>query len=189
MNNMDTITEACWEGYKQVGMKDKGGKMVPNCVPIKETIKKVDGSYAVYPKKGGDRLGTHSSKSAAQKQLAAIEISKHKHESIDEIYDGEFCTACLAKYILEATKNNYLNEAEYQGRKVPLGKPMRGDVAKFKVFVKDPSTGNVKKVNFGDKKMRIKKSNPARRKSFRARHNCANPGPKTKARFWSCRKW
>ena len=82
-----------------------------------------------------------------------------------------------------------LDEAEYHGRKVPLGKPMRGDVKKFKVYVKDPSTGNIKKVNFGDPNMRIKKSNPARRKSFRARHNCANPGPRTKARYWSCRKW
>jgi hypothetical protein len=82
-----------------------------------------------------------------------------------------------------------LQEAEYHGRKVPLGKPMRGDVKKFKVFVRNPTTGKVKKVNFGDKKMRIKKSNPKRRKSFRARHNCANPGPRTKARYWSCRKW
>jgi hypothetical protein len=82
-----------------------------------------------------------------------------------------------------------LNEAEYQGRKVPLGKPMRGDVAKSKVYVKDPKTGNVKKVNFGDPNMKIKKSNPARRKSFRARHNCDNPGPRTKARYWSCRAW
>jgi hypothetical protein len=82
-----------------------------------------------------------------------------------------------------------LEEAEYQGRKVSLNKPMRGDVKKFKVFVRDPKTGNVKKVNFGDPNMRIKKSNPARRRSFRARHNCANPGPKTKARYWSCKKW
>jgi len=80
-------------------------------------------------------------------------------------------------------------EAEYRGRKVKLNKPMRGDVKKFKVYVKDPKTKNVKKVNFGDKNMRIKKSNPKRRKSFRARHNCDNPGPKTKARYWSCRKW
>jgi len=92
-----------------------------------------------------------------------------------------------------------LDEAEYQGRKVPLGKPMRGDVKKFKVYVKDPKTGNVKKVNFGhggtsakragQKTMKIKKSNPARRRSFRARHNCDNPGPRTKARYWSCRAW
>ena len=90
-------------------------------------------------------------------------------------------------------------EAEYRGRKVPLNKPMRGDVKKFKVYVKDPKTGNVKKVNFGhggtsakklgQKTMKIRRSNPKARKSFRARHNCANPGPKTKARYWSCRKW
>jgi hypothetical protein len=82
-----------------------------------------------------------------------------------------------------------LEEAEYRGRKVKLGKPMRGDVKKFKVFVKNPKTGNVKKVNFGDPNMRIKKSNPKRRKSFRARHRCENPGPRTSARYWSCRKW
>jgi hypothetical protein len=81
-----------------------------------------------------------------------------------------------------------ITEAEYQGRKVPLGKPMAGDVKKSKVYVKGPS-GRVVKVNFGDKKMKIKKSNPKRRKSFRARHNCANPGPRHKARFWSCRAW
>ena len=79
-------------------------------------------------------------------------------------------------------------EAEYQGRKVQLGKKMAGDVKKSKVYVRNPK-GNVVKVNFGDKKMKIKKSNPARRKSFRARHNCANPGPRHKARYWSCRSW
>jgi hypothetical protein len=81
-----------------------------------------------------------------------------------------------------------LDEAKYQGREVPLGKKMAGDVKKSKVYVRKPN-GNVVKVNFGDKKMRIKKSNPARRKSFRARHNCSNPGPRHKARYWSCRSW
>ena len=80
------------------------------------------------------------------------------------------------------------NEAEYQGRKVPLGKPMAGDVAKSKVYVKKPN-GKVVKVHFGDKNMKIKKSNPNRRKSFRARHRCENPGPRWKARYWSCRAW
>lgn len=94
---------------------------------------------------------------------------------------------------------NELWEAEYRGRKVALNRPMKGDVKKFKVYVKDPKSGNIKKVNFGhggtsakklgQKTMRIKKHIPSRRKSFRARHNCANPGPKTKARYWSCRKW
>lgn len=81
-----------------------------------------------------------------------------------------------------------IDEAKYQGREVKLGKPMAGDVKKSKVYVRGPK-GNVVKVNFGDKTMRIKKSNPARRKSFRARHNCDNPGPRHKARYWSCRMW
>ena len=82
-----------------------------------------------------------------------------------------------------------MDEAEYHGRKVPLGKPMKGDVKKSKVYVKDPKTGNIKKVNFGDPNMRIKKSIPGRRKSFRARHHCENPGSRLKARYWSCRAW
>ena len=86
-------------------------------------------------------------------------------------------------------ENIQLDEAEYQGRDVKLGKPMQGDVKKFKVYVRNPATGKIIKVNFGDPNMRIKKSNPARRRSFRARHNCKNPGPRTKARYWSCRKW
>ena len=87
-----------------------------------------------------------------------------------------------------------LEEAEYQGRKVKLGKPMQGDTKKFKVYVKNPK-GNVVKVNFGQGgkakggTMKIRKSNPEARKSFRARHNCDNPGPRHKARYWSCRKW
>tara|TARA_Y100001972_G_scaffold125000_2_gene175325 strand:+ start:141 stop:1418 length:1278 start_codon:yes stop_codon:yes gene_type:complete len=104
-----------------------------------------------------------------------------------------------ADRIGDMVNEDQLEEAEYRGRKVKLNKPMRGDVKKFKVYVKDPKTGNIKKVNFGhggtsakrkgEKTMKIKKSNPKRRKSFRARHNCDNPGPKTKARYWSCRKW
>jgi hypothetical protein len=91
-------------------------------------------------------------------------------------------------YLAFSEDENDMFEAEYQGRNVKLNKPMRGDVKKFKVYVKNDK-GNVIKVNFGDPNMKIKKSNPARRKSFRARHNCDNPGPKTKARYWSCRKW
>jgi uncharacterized Rmd1/YagE family protein len=91
-----------------------------------------------------------------------------------------------------------ITEAEYRGRDVKLNKPMRGDVKKFKVYVKNPK-GNVVKVNFGhggtsakkagEKTMRIKKNNPERRKAFRARHNCDNPGPRHKARYWSCKAW
>jgi hypothetical protein len=88
-----------------------------------------------------------------------------------------------------------ITEAEYQGRKVQLGKIMQGDIKKFKVYVKNDK-GKVVKVNFGfggksakGKIMRIKKSNPERRRSFRARHNCDNPGPRWKPRYWACRTW
>ena len=114
---------------------------------------------------------------------------------------GNACGACLFEQLQEASCGcpDLMGEAEYQGKKVTLNKPTRGDVKKFKVYVKDPSTGNVKKVNFGhggssakakgEKTMKIRKNNPEARKSFRARHNCDNPGPKTKARYWSCKKW
>ena len=117
-----------------------------------------------------------------------IEISANEELSdIEETYDGnEF----FENYgVMWFNEDDEMDEAEYQGRKVKLGKPMRGDVKKFKVYVRDPKTKNIKKVNFGDPNMKIKKSNPARRRSFRARHNCDNPGPRTKARYWSCRKW
>ena len=122
----------------------------------------------------------------------AIELSQDGHTLTMDDYDvivGDDADG----------EEEMMGEAEYQGRKVPLGKPMRGDVKKFKVYVKDPKTGNIKKVNFGhggtsakragQKTMKIKKSDPKRRKSFRARHRCDNPGPRTKARYWSCRMW
>jgi len=91
--------------------------------------------------------------------------------------------------IAKLKKMNKVDEAEYQGRDVKLGKPMSGDVKKYKVYVRDPKSGNVKKVNFGDKNMEIKRDNPARRKNFRARHNCSDKKDRTKAGYWSCRMW
>lgn len=145
---MQYIDEACWKGYQQYGMKKKGRRQVPNCVPIKEA-------------------------------------------------EG-YCESCLIEYIKEAYATDKpefiemiepgLNEAEYHGRKVQLGKPMQGDVKKFKVYVKNDK-GNVVKVNFGDPNMRIRKNNPARRRSFRARHRCHTAKDRTSARYWSCRKW
>jgi len=143
--NEESVNEACWVGYKQVGMKDKGGRKVPNCVK---------------------------------------EITEIFYESDGKGYG----------YTFEHIKDLSLKEAEYQGRKVKLGKIMQGDAKKFKVYVKNPK-GNVVKVNFGQGggakggTMKIRKSNPKARKSFRARHNCDNPGPRHKARYWSCRKW
>jgi len=114
-------------------------------------------------------------------------------ESIEEYYVENFQDVNELVEFLKENKPT-LSEAEYQGRKVQLNKIMQGDVKKFKVYV-NKTSGNVVKVNFGhkgkggEKTMSIKKNNPERRKSFRARHNCDNPGPKHKARYWSCRKW
>jgi hypothetical protein len=113
------------------------------------------------------------------------EINEYDVENIDDIRD--FITF-IKEYVQQLSESK-ITEAEYQGRKVPLGKPMRGDSKKFKVYVKNPKTGKVVKVNFGQKGMNIKKNNPKRRAAFRARHNCKNPGPRTKARYWSCRAW
>jgi hypothetical protein len=98
--------------------------------------------------------------------------------------DGKTVPNCVPKN--ESIEE--VNEAKYHGKEVPLGKKLPGDVKKSKVYVRKPN-GKVVKVNFGDKSMRIKKSNPARRKSFRARHNCKNPGPRWRARYWSCKAW
>ena len=111
-----------------------------------------------------------------------------EEEGIEEYNEGEFCAECLKEYIIN--HKDVLTEAEYQGRKVQLGKPfLTPDGPKKRaVYVKNKK-GNVIKINFGQKGVKIKKNNPKRRKSFRARHNCDNPGPRWKARYWSCRKW
>jgi hypothetical protein len=113
-------------------------------------------------------------------------ISKINENQSDIIYEDIYGTV---------ENIDFLNEAEYQGRKVQLGKIMQGDIKKFKVYVKNDK-GKVVKVNFGfggksakGKRMVIKKNNPERRKSFRARHNCDNPGPRWKPRYWACRTW
>lgn len=154
----------CWKGYEMVGTKTKDGKEVPNCVPVKEDID-----------------------SDADVNYGNVEPEEYDVDNYDDYEDFIKYMRTYRQELAEATCPCLL-EAEYQGRNVPLGKPMRGDVKKFKVYVKNPA-GNVVKVNFGDPNMRIKKSNPDRRRSFRARHHCENPGPRTKARYWSCRKW
>ena len=132
------------------------------------------------------------------RKVGAANWGKSKKESIEEYdVDNRTDTLDFINYMRENYWNvneSKLEEAEYQGRKVKLGKPMQGDSKKFKVYVKNPK-GNVVKVNFGQGgkakggTMKIRKSNPKARKSFRARHNCDNPGPRHKARYWSCKKW
>jgi hypothetical protein len=308
---LEEAADPCWDGYKKVGMKKKGDKMVPNCVPLEEEVikekddactRKVKSRYKVWPsayasgalvkcrKVGAANWGNKSKKESLEPIEEKSDFSKEEEEGLhgwfsrqgakgkvggwvdcntgkpcgrqkgekrakprcrptkaqckgykrpdernenmkiskellegiifeetrrfmfetnvlphlDEAFldDGTpVCVACLVEQLDAASCDcpDLVYEAEYQGRKVTLNKPTRGDVKKFKVYVKDPKTGNIKKVNFGhggssakskgEKTMKIRKSNPKARKNFRARHNCDNPGPKTKARYWSCKKW
>ena len=119
-----------------------------------------------------------------------LRVLKESKESVN-IYEDLYGTVENTNFV----SDDLINEAEYQGRKVQLGKIMQGDIKKFKVYVKNDK-GKVVKVNFGfggksakGKRMVIKKNNPERRRSFRARHNCDNPGPRWKPRYWACRTW
>lgn len=107
--------------------------------------------------------------------------------SWDDEWD-EFVWEIEAKEIYD--EDGKVIAAEKNGKKVTLNKPFRtpDGPKKFSVYVKNEK-GNVVKVNFGDPNMKIKKNIPERRRSFRARHNCDNPGPKWKARYWSCKAW
>jgi hypothetical protein len=186
------LNEACWDGYKAVGGKMKNGKMVPNCVPVKEN----DETMKLINLIPGKNVKKEDIDSDDDVNYGRVEPEEYDVE--DE--DMEDFISFMRSYSKELNEGGCpcLFEAEYQGREVKLGKPMAGDVKKFKVYVKNPA-GNVVKVNFGhggtsaaskgEKTMRIRKSNPKARKSFRARHNCDSPGPRHKARYWSCRKW
>lgn len=141
------------------------------------------------------------------KQRVAICLSQtrqSKSSLIEEVHDNLIITNSIwddewDEFITEIElpvsvqifdENGSAIAAEKGGRKVTLNKPFRtpDGPKKFSVYVKNDK-GNVVKVNFGDPNMRIKKNIPERRKSFRARHNCDNPGPKWKARYWSCKAW
>jgi len=127
------VDEACWDTHKQVGMKKKGNRMVPDCRP--------------------------------------------KNEKVEEVLE-------------EVDWEQVVNEAEYQGKSVKLNDPFRtpDGPKKFGVYTMGPN-GNVVIVRFGDPEMEIKRDDPERRASFRARHGCDNPGPKYKANYWSCYQW
>lgn len=174
----DNVDEACWKGYTQRGMKKKNGRTVPNCVPEAAEPHSTDKNKPSSRFEGSKELVKTYKKDTPGQSRAFKAVKEVVREALGCPCGGD-CGCGGSKKI---------DEAEYQGRKVPLGKPMKGDVKKSKVYVKNEK-GNVVKVNFGDKNMTIKKNIPGRRKSFRARHNCDNPGPRTKARYWSCRAW
>ena len=121
-----------------------------------------------------------------------ISFQEYLKESEDPCWDGYRQLGTKKKNgeeVPNCIPEEEMDEATYQGREVPLNKPMKGDVKKSKVYVDLDGDGVAKKVNFGDPNMSIKKNDPERRRSFRARHNCDNPGPTDKARYWSCKAW
>jgi hypothetical protein len=200
------------------GRKDADGKSYPKCRPSKKVSKetpKVASSYSKKEKKamtlqkrraekkdpkigkGNKPTMTHYNESMEKRKV--IQITEEQFQRLFEfneetpvlIYEDQYGSIQNTNYVVD----NMLNEAEYQGRKVQLGKIMQGDIKKFKVYVKNDK-GKVVKVNFGfggksahGKVMKIKKNNPQRRKSFRARHHCESPGPRWKPRYWACRTW
>jgi len=166
-----------WYPLEINGVEVIAGKRLKPGVAEGRFDEPLTGWHIVYRKSGNPVHATPSfeTKDQAQKYLMTKMFANHQdykvvHTAGVGVAEGE------------------MDEAKYQGREVPLGKPMKGDVKKSKVYVRGPK-GNVVKVNFGDKTMRIKKNIPGRRKNFRARHNCDNPGPRHKARYWSCRAW
>ena len=171
----EEMTEACWKGYTKKGMKTMFGKRYPNCV-----------------KNESEDEETNEASSPAQQAAIAINMKKKGIAPKNEtLYEDEYGSVEETNFII----GDLITEAEYQGRKVQLGKRMQGDIKKFKVYVKNDK-GKVVKVNFGfggksahGKRMVIKKNNPERRKNFRARMNCDTPGPRWKPRYWACKSW
>ena len=197
--------KSCWKGYIARGTKKKGNRMVPNCVPLEE----VEGSQEKEMIQGIAEILRGVKDVDNRKTLAIAQLTQLKSEGIN-IDEEEFFTLCdidVDEYDVEDAQDikefvsfmkehyNQLNEAkleeaEYRGRKVTLGKPFLtpDGPKKRSVYVKN-AKGNVVKVNFGQKGVAIKKHLPKHRKSYRARHGCKNPGPRWKANYWSCKAW
>jgi len=183
------LTEKCWSGYKQKGMKTMYGKRYPNCV--KNESEDVETNEASSPAQQAAIAINMKKKGIKPKVIAVSEeqfkgLFEYNEEIPSLMYEDEYGSVEETNFVV----GDLLTEAEYQGRKVTLNKPFLtpDGPKKRSVYVKN-GKGNVVKVNFGDPNMRIKKNSPSHRKSFRARHHCENPGPKDSARYWSCRAW
>lgn len=154
--------DPCWPKYKQIGMKKKNGRKVPNCVPEEYT---------------GAEKTSHNKNNPASR----FEGTKQYTAVLASDTPGESTLAKIKKVVSEAT---------YKGKTVPLNKPMKGDVKKSKVYVDPDGDGKAQKVNFGDKNMTIKKDQPGRKKSYCARSGGqGNLTDKTSANYWSRKAW
>lgn len=125
-----------------------------------------------------------------QNGLLLVGMINENEVIVEELFDPETIMGFVDNIEEEAYTEygDKIEVYEEEGQRVKLNKIMRGDVKKYKVFVRNDK-GNVVKVNFGDPNMEIKRDDPNRRRNFRARHNCDNPGPRWKARYWACKTW
>jgi hypothetical protein len=205
--------EACWDGYKKVGMKKKGDKLVPNCVPaneesdrnqrLRDALAKIKNDFSTPPADHKDAEPSKPTPAPKPKSVGGG-MPYYPDSHGGKRYMGD-SVEMNGKTIKETsptagknvvpppagnigTSGGLVREEENENK--PLGKVMRaGDgKKKFKVFVRNEK-GNVVKVGFGDPNMEIKRDDPERRKNFRARHNCDTATDRTTPRYWSCRNW
>ena len=177
----------CWDGFKQVGMKMKGGKQVPNCVPeswtqedIDENLRKVKGTSNLYEPKKMTKFARTKSMMDYLGQRDKKAAEKRKKDKTTSDYKMKMYNS------MENAWGEVTEKDDKSGKE--LNNPTRGDVKKYKVYVKNDK-GNVVKVEFGDPNMSIKRDDPEARKNFRARHNCDQKKDKTTAGYWSCKFW
>ena len=195
MRIVDQLIRETLEGLLNHPMKVKEGTLVSENLRY-HLDNKIPLSKTVY-KKYSNSFFNLIEEVRSLYYIGMIRLNENDRSIIESDFGKKFLleNGTIVRLEVPIEEKSYLSEAEYQGRKVQLGKIMQGDIKKFKVYVKNDK-GKVVKVNFGfggksahGKRMVIKKNNPQRRKSFRARHNCDNPGPRWKARYWACRTW
>jgi hypothetical protein len=183
--------DPCWKGYEMVGFKKKGGKKVPNCVPVTEATTRL-------PMQTGQLLrvlvnwrGKHISV-----QMFFPQLGTPKRDEITYAVNKIYPESRVISYVpcsMDSSAPIIQVKEEKEGgdsSKKPLNKPMRtpGERKKFKVYVRN-SQGNIVTVRFGDPNMEIKRDDPDRLAAFRARHNCADAKDKTTPKYWSCYQW
>ena len=185
------VDKACWEGYEQIGMKDKDGKQVPNCVP-KDTNKSHEDAEEAKEviEREHELKGEKPSEEEEKIHEKVIEEEEKEDKKKTEQLDPDPENADPEQIMNRAKVVGRRQEMYKADEDKPLNKPMRDDGdKKFKVYVRDPKTGNVVTVRFGDPNMEIKRDDPERRASFRARHDCDNAKDITSAQYWSCKMW
>lgn len=190
----EVSVSSLWENIRKkkdrLGKKYKPAKPGDKDRPDPDSWKRAQAGEGQMAKDQIKKMYTQLMQVVSKMELMDIELEEWTADMVSksEIYIQNIFDFVESYSGEEDESESYASE--YQGKTVTLNKPFRTPKGpkKFSVYTKNEK-GNVVKVNFGDPNMTIKKNIPERRKSFRARHNCDNPGPKWKARYWSCKNW